>query len=81
MSYVIFGRVIKNEYLVLGTLAAVGGIVAATTGGKKDAAPVPKTLVEKVKQAVPINAGSSEEEQLFSSIKNFIAEAEKSEKH
>ncbi|KAF7969435.1 hypothetical protein HWV62_11103 [Athelia sp. TMB] len=74
MSYVIFGRAIKNEYLTLGTLAAVGGIVFATSGGEKKAAPAPgKTLVEKVKEAVPISAGSS--------IKNFIAEAEKADKH
>ncbi|KIM85805.1 hypothetical protein PILCRDRAFT_817015 [Piloderma croceum F 1598] len=81
MSYVIFGRAIKNEYLTLATLFSVGAIgYAATSGGSKKAASASssgKTLVEKVKEAVPINAGSSEEEQLMDSIKNYIAEAEK----
>ncbi|KAG1793715.1 uncharacterized protein F5891DRAFT_551917 [Suillus fuscotomentosus] len=77
MSYVIFGRAIKTEYLTLGTLFATGGAVYASLGGKKDSASSGKPLAERVKEAVPINAGSSEEEQLMNSIKNFIAEAEK----
>ncbi|KAG1839761.1 hypothetical protein DFJ58DRAFT_103244 [Suillus subalutaceus] len=75
MSYVIFGRAIKTEYLTLGTLFATGGAVYASLGGKKDSASSSKPLAERVKEAVPINAG--EEEQLINSIKNFIAEAEK----
>ncbi|KAG2143517.1 uncharacterized protein EDB93DRAFT_1155346 [Suillus bovinus] len=74
MSYVIFGRAIKTEYLTLGTLFATGGAVYASLGGKKDSTSSGKPLAERVKEAVPINAGSSEEEQF---IKNFIAEAEK----
>ncbi|KAG1744192.1 hypothetical protein EDB19DRAFT_1874551 [Suillus lakei] len=77
MSYVIFGRAIKTEYLTLGTLFATGGAVFASLGGKKDSASSGKPLAERVKEAVPISAGSSEEEQLMNSISNFIAEAEK----
>ncbi|KAG0696415.1 hypothetical protein DFH29DRAFT_1082890 [Suillus ampliporus] len=77
MSYVILGRTIKTEYLTLGTLFATGGAVFASLGGKKDSASSGKPLAERVKEAVPITAGSSEEEQLMNSIKNFIAEAEK----
>jgi F-type H+-transporting ATPase subunit k len=55
----VFGRVIKNEYLALGTYAVVGGILALTSGGKKETKPAPgKTTLEKIKEAVPINAGS-----------------------
>jgi len=47
-------------------------------GSKKQAAASSgKTLVEKVKDAVPINASSNEEEQLMDSIRSYIAEAEK----
>ncbi|KAG2356931.1 hypothetical protein BDR07DRAFT_1299102, partial [Suillus spraguei] len=74
---VIFGRAIKTEYLTLGTLFATGGAVFASLGGKKDSASSGKPLAERVKEAVPIKAGSSEEEQLMNSINNFIAEAEK----
>jgi len=75
MSYVIFGRAIKTEYLTLGTLFTTGAVTYASLGGSKKEAPSPgKPLVERVKEAVPIKAGSSEEEQF---IKNFIAEAEK----
>ncbi|KAG1738124.1 uncharacterized protein EDB91DRAFT_1224067 [Suillus paluster] len=77
MSYVILGRAIKTEHLTLGTLFATGGAVFASLGGKKDSASSGKPLAERVKEAVPINAGSSEEEQLMNSINNFIAEAEK----
>ncbi|KAF8908408.1 hypothetical protein CPB85DRAFT_1309332 [Mucidula mucida] len=62
MSYVIFGRAIKNEYLALGTLSTVfGGAFLATRGGNK-AEPAKPTLVEKVKEAV--TPGNSEEEEL-----------------
>ncbi|KAJ8590373.1 hypothetical protein M405DRAFT_736978, partial [Rhizopogon salebrosus TDB-379] len=74
---VIFGRAIKTEYLTLGTLFATGGAVFASLGGKKESASSGKPLSERVKEAVPITAGSSEEEQLMNSIKSFIAEAEK----
>ncbi|KAG2353008.1 hypothetical protein BDR07DRAFT_1311598, partial [Suillus spraguei] len=75
---VIFGRAIKTEYLTLGTLFATGGAVFASLGGKKDSASSGKPLAERVKEAVPIKAGSgAEEEQLMNSINNFIAEAEK----
>ncbi|KIJ15320.1 hypothetical protein PAXINDRAFT_99540 [Paxillus involutus ATCC 200175] len=77
MSYVIFGRAIKNEYLTLGTLFATGTAVFASMGGKKDASAANKPLAERVSEAVPIKAGSSEEEELMNSIKNFLAEAEK----
>ncbi|KAI0089509.1 hypothetical protein BDY19DRAFT_108076 [Irpex rosettiformis] len=83
MSYVIFGRAIKNEYLALGTLGLTGLLATSMTGGKKDAVPTTsgKPTIEQVKETVKINAGSSEEEQLIDSIKNFIAEAEKESKH
>ncbi|GJE86440.1 ATP19 family protein [Phanerochaete sordida] len=84
MSYIIAGRAVKNEYLALGTLGLTGLIVSmAMSGGKKEtAAPagVKQTLAQ-VKDTVKIGAGSSEEEQLMDSIKNFIAEAEKESKH
>jgi len=78
MSYVILGRAIKNEYLALGTIFGTGLLsYVATSGGKKEDKQVGsssgKSTVEK---AVPINAGSSEEEQLMNSIKNYIKEAE-----
>ncbi|KAH0834931.1 hypothetical protein J3R83DRAFT_10617 [Lanmaoa asiatica] len=72
MSYVIFGRSIKNEYLTLGTLFTVGAAVFALRGGKTDAVAAGKPLTERVKDAVPIKAESR-----INSIKNFIAEAEK----
>ncbi|KAJ7241008.1 hypothetical protein B0H12DRAFT_1133954, partial [Mycena haematopus] len=53
---------------VLGSIA--GYVAYKSTTGK---APAPKT-VEAAKQAVPLNAGSSEEEQF---IRKFIADAEK----
>ncbi|TCD61816.1 hypothetical protein EIP91_007861 [Steccherinum ochraceum] len=84
MSYVILGRAIKNEYLALGTLFATAAIAISSTGGSKKEAPAPgagKSTLEQVKNSVKFNAGSSEEEQLFDSIKNFIAEAEKESKH
>lgn len=58
-SSVIFGRAIKNEHLALGTIFSTAAIAFAASGGKKEApAPKGQTLVEKVKEAVPINAGS-----------------------
>lgn len=54
----IFGRAVKNEHLVLGVLAATGAITYGAMGGSKKQAPSGKTLAEKVKEAVPINAGS-----------------------
>ncbi|KAI0790332.1 hypothetical protein C8Q75DRAFT_806267 [Abortiporus biennis] len=80
MSYVIFGRAIKNEYLAIGTLLGTAGLaVASLSGGKKDAAaPSGKATLEQVKESVKINASSSEEEEF---IKKFIADAEKESKH
>ncbi|RDB16078.1 hypothetical protein Hypma_003432 [Hypsizygus marmoreus] len=76
MSYTILGRAIKNEYLALGVMVTTfGGAFLATRGGKSEK-PVAGQSVQKAKESVPINADSSEEEQF---IKNFIAEAEKSE--
>ncbi|KAF4563909.1 hypothetical protein EYR40_002968 [Pleurotus pulmonarius] len=83
MSYVILGRAIKSEYLALGTIFSTIGVASLFTGGKK-AEPIPapgKSIIETVKEAVPINAGSSEEEQLVDSIRKYIAEAEKEAKH
>ncbi|KAF5334747.1 hypothetical protein D9611_012969 [Ephemerocybe angulata] len=72
MSYQILGRAIKNEYLALGTFAtAFGGAFLATRGGNKKAAPA---TPEQAKAAVPINAGSKDEEEF---VRNFIAAAEK----
>jgi len=77
MSYVILGRAVKNEHLAMGILAtAFGGAALATRGKKKETAPVNGQSIQQLKESVPINAGSSEEEQF---IKNFIAEAEKEE--
>lgn len=53
---VILGRSIKNEYLTLGTLFAVGTAVFALKGGKNDAASKP--LTERVRDAVPVKAES-----------------------
>ncbi|EJD05568.1 uncharacterized protein FOMMEDRAFT_17851 [Fomitiporia mediterranea MF3/22] len=82
MSYVIFGRAIKNEYLSLGTIIGTAAIAYASMGGsKKQPAPSGGNVqesIQKVKDAVPLNAGSSEEEQF---IKNFIAEEEKKAAH
>jgi len=55
--------------------SAVGGAFLATRGGKKEAPAAPtSSVLQKVKDAVPLHAGSSEEEQF---IRKFIAEAEK----
>ncbi|KAG6864600.1 hypothetical protein C0991_008364 [Blastosporella zonata] len=77
MSYVIFGRAIKNEYLALGVFTTFfGGVGLAMRGGPKENSA--GQSLQKAREAVPINAGSNEEEQF---IKNFIAEAEKEEAH
>ncbi|KAI6006903.1 hypothetical protein EDD15DRAFT_2207576 [Pisolithus albus] len=76
MSYVIFGRAIKTEYLTLGTLFATGLLAYSSMGGKK-ASPTGKTMSERVNEAAPIKAASKEEEELMDSIKHFVAEAEK----
>ena len=77
MSYVILGQTIKNEYLALGTMISTGlGAWAATRGGSKKAEPqgAGKAALEKVKESVPFNASSSEEENF---IRKFVADAEK----
>ncbi|KAJ9108025.1 hypothetical protein QFC20_003594 [Naganishia adeliensis] len=64
MSYVIAGRAIKNEYLALGTILSTAAIaVAASSGEKKAPAPV----------------AEQKDIEASSSIKNFVAEAEKDE--
>ncbi|KAF8694110.1 hypothetical protein AX14_002170 [Amanita brunnescens Koide BX004] len=76
MSYVIFGRAIKNEHISLGVLTtAFGGAWLATRGGKKSA---PPQSVEQARASVPLNASSNEEEEF---MKNFIAAAEKDDGH
>ncbi|KAJ3793727.1 hypothetical protein GGU11DRAFT_798737 [Lentinula aff. detonsa] len=76
MSYVIFGRAIKNEYITLSVLGSVfGGAFLATRGGsKQEAKSATPSVIERVKEAIPLNAGSSEEEEF---IRKYIAEAEK----
>ncbi|GLB39291.1 putative protein of unknown function (DUF2611) [Lyophyllum shimeji] len=77
MSYVIMGRAVKNEHLALGILTTVfGGAALAMRSKKKETPPANGQSIQQLKESVPINAGSSEEEQF---IKNFIAEAEKEE--
>ncbi|KAL5521736.1 hypothetical protein ACEPAF_2484 [Sanghuangporus sanghuang] len=82
---VIFGRAIKTEYLSLGTILTTAAIAYAATGSsKKQHVPSggsSEEALKKVKDTVPINASSSEEEQLLDSIKNFIAEEEKKASH
>ncbi|WVQ94092.1 hypothetical protein IAU59_001170 [Kwoniella sp. CBS 9459] len=75
MSYNIAGRAIKNEYLVLGTIAATVGIAVSSMGGDKKAsstsAPVP------VKEDKTITGETPEEEDF---IRQFVSDAEKSDK-
>ncbi|KAJ7637062.1 hypothetical protein FB45DRAFT_908130 [Roridomyces roridus] len=71
MTYTIFGRAIPKQYLSMATLGSIAGVAMYASRGDKAAAP--KT-VEEAKKAVPINAGSSEEEEF---IRKFIADAEK----
>ncbi|KAK7683138.1 hypothetical protein QCA50_013811 [Cerrena zonata] len=74
MSYQIFGRAIKNEYLALGTLLTTVGVALSASGGKKDthvpASGSGKPTLEQVKDTVKYTASSSEEEEF---IKKFIA--------
>ncbi|KAJ7136118.1 hypothetical protein C8R44DRAFT_769724 [Mycena epipterygia] len=70
MTYTIFGRVIPKQYLSIATLSSIAGVGIYSRMGK---AAAPKT-VDEAKKAVPINAGSSEEEEF---IRKFIADAEK----
>jgi len=75
MTYTILGRAIKNEHLALAVLASTfGGAWLSTRGGKSQQAPIAGQSIQAVKESVPINASSSDEEQF---IKDFIAEAEK----
>ena len=57
---VILGRAIKSEYLALGTIfATLGAAKLASGGSKPEPKPAPGiTLIETVKEAVPINASS-----------------------
>ncbi|KAJ7336428.1 hypothetical protein DFH08DRAFT_878759 [Mycena albidolilacea] len=71
MTYTILGRAVAKEHLSMGVLGSIAGFVLYKNMGSKAGAP--KTVAE-ARQAVPINAGSSEEE-LF--IRKFIADAEK----
>ncbi|KAJ7138532.1 hypothetical protein C8R43DRAFT_1019450 [Mycena crocata] len=70
MTYTIFGRAIPKQYLSMSVLGSIAGFVVYSRSGKSAA---PKN-VEEARKAVPINAGSSEEEEF---IRKFIAEAEK----
>ncbi|KAF7326355.1 hypothetical protein MVEN_02621800 [Mycena venus] len=74
MTYTILGRAIPKEYLSMGVLGSIASFVVYKNATGKAAAP--KTIAE-AKKAVPINAGSSEEELLMDSIRKFIADAEK----
>jgi len=55
----------------LGTLFATGGAVFASMGGKKESASSGKPLSERVKEAVPITAGSRCVLLLFSLVWNL----------
>ncbi|KAJ7128115.1 hypothetical protein C8R46DRAFT_1145204 [Mycena filopes] len=70
MTYTILGRAIPKQYISMTVLGSLAGVAVYARSGKSAA---PKN-VEEAKQAVPINAGSSEEE-VF--IRKFIADAEK----
>lgn len=78
MSYVIFGRAIKNEYISLGVLTTTFGGAWLATRGKKSSAMHAGQSVQQAKESVPINASSSDEEEF---IKTFIKEAEKEDAH
>ncbi|KDQ60272.1 hypothetical protein JAAARDRAFT_125594 [Jaapia argillacea MUCL 33604] len=75
---VIFGRAIKPEFLAIGTLLGTTVVAMSSMGGKKEAA---GQTIQQVKESVKIDASSKEEEDLFDSIKKFIADAEKDSKH
>ncbi|KLO16124.1 hypothetical protein SCHPADRAFT_230347 [Schizopora paradoxa] len=85
MSYQIFGRAVKNEYLSLATIIGAASIAFASMGGKKEVPPAAgatlKETIQKAKEAIPLGAGSSEEEQLMDSIKKFVEEEEKKASH
>jgi len=85
MSYVIFGRAVKNEYLSIATLVGAASIAFASMGGKKEAPPTAgvslKETIQKAKEAIPLGAGSSEEAQLMDSIRKFVDEEEKKGAH
>ncbi|KAI0938737.1 hypothetical protein AcV5_000350 [Taiwanofungus camphoratus] len=87
MSYVIFGRAIKNEYLALGTILGAVGLGLLSTGGKKEApAGSGKQTTEQVKDTPKFNASSSEEEELyvytiFSVIRNGLSTTDQGEQH
>jgi len=85
MSYVIFGRAVKNEYLSLATIIGAATVAYASMGGKKEAPPAAgtslKETIQKAKAAIPLGAGSSEEEQLVDSIRKFVEEEEKKTAH
>ncbi|KAJ6590488.1 hypothetical protein DFH09DRAFT_1139490 [Mycena vulgaris] len=72
MTYTIFGRAIPKQYLSMGVLGSIAATAVYARSGK---AAAPKN-VDEAKKAVPINAGSSEEEEF---IRRFIADAEKEE--
>ncbi|KAF9465131.1 hypothetical protein BDZ94DRAFT_1160519, partial [Collybia nuda] len=55
----ILGRAIKNEHLALGILVStIGGATLAMRGGKSETKPAAGQSLQKVKESVPINAGS-----------------------
>ncbi|KAJ7669033.1 hypothetical protein B0H17DRAFT_1087194 [Mycena rosella] len=70
MTYTILGRAIPKQYLSMGVLGSIAATAVYSRSGK---AAAPKNA-EEAKRAVPINAGSSEEEEF---IRKFIADAEK----
>ncbi|KAK8844796.1 hypothetical protein IAR55_006646 [Kwoniella newhampshirensis] len=77
MSYTIAGRAIKNEYIALGTIFTTIGVALASTGGGD------KSTASSSSTPVPVSddktiSGDSPEEEDF--IRQFVAEAEKSEK-
>ncbi|WWC67346.1 uncharacterized protein I206_101254 [Kwoniella pini CBS 10737] len=73
MSYNIAGRAIKNEYLVLTTIAATVGIaVSQLGGGDKSSSSAPVS----VKEDKTITGETPEEEDF---IRQFVSDAEGSE--
>jgi len=78
MSYVILGRAVKTEYLALGTLFSTVALTMGLSGGSKEAKP---TTLQQIKETVKMDAGSKDEEELFDSIRKFVADAEKESKH
>ncbi|ADV19736.1 hypothetical protein I315_03892 [Cryptococcus gattii Ru294] len=76
MSYTIAGRAIKNEYLALGTIISTIGIAVASSGGSDKAAASSAPVSVSDDKTI---TGETPEEEDF--IRQFVAEAEKSEKH